>query len=294
MEKTEGVFLTPNSTQVPHLIIREWMPRLKDVEFRVLMVICDQTLGWVEDKETGRRKERDWIAHSQLIDKTGRADRSITRAVKVLSDTLGLIEVYNEQGVRLATSQARQKCGDKLFYRLRLRSPQPTLFDTPAKLADAKLADYKTNYLNKLAKAGKPANVKKIPTVQLLGDFKRLCEGIRGTKPIFVRWKDGNLIKAALKHLNEGQLQLLFAWFLKERRKMQATVGAALCREVIEAFIASSEREQGFYLKWENTRARYLPKAESVNHEEMAKKLKEMRAKFGLASAMPKSEVVHR
>lgn len=29
--------IQPNTTQIPHLIIREWMPRLKDVELRVLL-----------------------------------------------------------------------------------------------------------------------------------------------------------------------------------------------------------------------------------------------------------------
>lgn len=280
----EKITITPNSTQVPHLIIREWMPRLKDVEFRVLMVVCDQTLGWIEDKETGRRKEKDWIAHTQLVDKTGRADRSITRAVKILADQLGLIEVYDVEGKHLNTPQERQMCGDKLFYRLSLRHPQPTLFDTPAKLADAKLADDKRNYHNKLAKAGKPTEGKKLPTVQLLGDFKKLCEGIRNSKPIFVRFKDGNLVKAALKHLNQGQLQLLFAWFLHERKQMRATIGAALCKEVIEAFVKASEHEQGFYLKWEGVRARYLKNENAVNEEEMRKKLAELKAKF----AMPK------
>lgn len=126
--------IQPNSTQVPHLIIRDWMPRLKDVELRVLLVVTDQTLGWIEDKATGRRKEKDWISHYQLREKTGRADRSISRAVKALIEKYHLIEAYNEAGVPLESAQERQKEGFRIYYRLDLKCPPQTLFgDTYAK-----------------------------------------------------------------------------------------------------------------------------------------------------------------
>lgn len=127
--------LQPNTTQVPHIIIREWMPRLSDVELRVLLVVTDQTLGWLEDVATGRRKEMDWISHTQLCGKTGRGDRSITRAAKALIEKHHIIEAYDSEGELLNTAEKRRKTGGKIFYRLALRHPQATLFDTTAKMA---------------------------------------------------------------------------------------------------------------------------------------------------------------
>lgn len=136
MEKQS--LIQPNTTQVPHLIIREWMPRLKDVAFRVLMVVTDQTLGWEENKTTGMRKIEDWIAKSQLVKKTGRSDRAVTNALKVLVDKEGIVEARDEKGIILDTPAKRMACGDKIFYRLSLKQPQPSLFDTPAKSAGVK------------------------------------------------------------------------------------------------------------------------------------------------------------
>ena len=43
--------IIPNTTQIPHLIIRKWMPLLSDVELRILLVVADQTLGWIVTKQ---------------------------------------------------------------------------------------------------------------------------------------------------------------------------------------------------------------------------------------------------
>lgn len=120
--------LIPNTTQIPHLIIREWMPRLKDVELRVLLVVADQTLGWVEDRETGKRKEKDWISQYFLMKKINRSDRAVQKAIHKLVDELQIVQAYDEQGQLLDSSQKRMKCGGKIFYRLSLRAPQPMLF----------------------------------------------------------------------------------------------------------------------------------------------------------------------
>ncbi len=129
--------IIPNTTQIPHIIIREWMPRLKDVELRVLLVVTDQTLGWVEDLETGRRKEKDWISHYQLRQKTGRSDRAISVAVRTLIETHHLVEAYSERGECLDTTFKRRKLGTRIYYRLNLHHPPQGLFDTPAKNAGA-------------------------------------------------------------------------------------------------------------------------------------------------------------
>lgn len=91
----------------------------------------------------------------------------------------------------------------------------------------------------------------KLPTNALMEAFKRYCEAIRKTKAVFTRFKDGNLIKRALKHLSEFQVETLFLWFLKEKKHMQPTVGAALSKGIISDFIKASQREYGFYNKLE-------------------------------------------
>jgi hypothetical protein len=124
MEKVQ-----PNTTQIPHIIIRQWMPKLKDVELRVLLVITDQTLGWIEDYETGRRKEKDWISRSQLMKKTGRGHTKVTEAISTLVDKYEIVEALNEQEEPLDTPEKRKNCGMRIYYRLSLRPPQQTLFD---------------------------------------------------------------------------------------------------------------------------------------------------------------------
>lgn len=128
--KTEGMI--PNSTQVPHIIIREWMPRLTDVELRVLLVVTDQTLGWEADAETGRRKVEDWISNHQLAKKTGKSGFRVSLAVKSLIEEHHLIEAVDSRGKRLDTAEKRQSIGTggKIFYRLSLKSPEISLFDT--------------------------------------------------------------------------------------------------------------------------------------------------------------------
>ena len=141
--------IKPNTTQIPHVIIREWMPRLSDTELRILLVVADQTLGWIEDEKTGRRKEKDWISHFQLrtrirkrgIGKDGKpkvsGERSVSKALASLVDQLRIIEALDGQGNLLDSPQKRMKNGGKIFYRLSLRPPERSLFDTPAKSAGA-------------------------------------------------------------------------------------------------------------------------------------------------------------
>lgn len=68
----------PNTTQVPNVILDEWMPKLKDIELRVLLVVVRQTLGWLENAETGTRKEKDWI-------RTAPHEKSGTRTLRRFS-----------------------------------------------------------------------------------------------------------------------------------------------------------------------------------------------------------------
>jgi phage replication O-like protein O len=67
---------SPNSTQIPNEVIDYWMPKLYEVEFKVLMFICRKTFGW--------HKTRDRISLSQLEIGTGCSRDKICDAVKVL------------------------------------------------------------------------------------------------------------------------------------------------------------------------------------------------------------------
>jgi len=303
--------IIPNTTQIPHLIIRQWMPRLSDVELRVLLVVADQTLGWIEDPETKRRKDQDWISQYQLMTKINRSDRAIQKALKRLVDELAIIQAHDEAGNLLDSSQKRMKCGGKIFYRLSLRPPQPELFSfapekrsgvkkhfsQPPKIIRAKnFRATKETVYTKLAKAseldsnnnkngGKPVDKPKLPTNALMRSFNQYCKEIRKTKPVFVRFKDGNLIKHALKHVSTFQLEMLFIWFLREKTNMQPMIGSALCKEVIANFIETSHKQYGFYGGLEQLARRYTPKPEAEIKSEasaMADALAKLKASFGM------------
>lgn len=268
--------LIPNTTQIPHLIIRKWMPLLSDVELRILLVVADQTLGWIEDPETKRRKEKDWISQSQLMKKINRSDRAIQNSLKRLVDELRIIQAHDESGELLDSPQKRMKCGGKIFYRLSLKLPQETTLENssgveksdgapgsypqPPNILRAKnfRATKETGFTKKSYRTSKLAGNKKIiPSRYFLWKFGQLCQAIRKTKPVLVKYKDGNLLKLALEHLTEFQLELELVWFLENKKEMNPCLGAALCREVIRDFIKAGSRQYGFYGNLERIALRY-------------------------------------
>ncbi len=116
----------PPHTQVPNYILDEMLPLLSETELKVLLIVIRQTLGWIEDEETGRRKEKDWISISQFGKKTGCGRVAVGRAITKLVKS-GLVEAYNAKGDLLETPEMRQKAGMRIFYRLKTRVP--SLFD---------------------------------------------------------------------------------------------------------------------------------------------------------------------
>lgn len=123
--------MIPNSTQTPNIIIDEWMPRLGDVELRVLLIVMRQTLGWIEDEVTGRRKERDWISRGQLMAKAGRGHTAVSAAIKSLVERHQIIEALTEDGTQLDSAMKRGIHGNRIYYRLCLKKPAASLFDAP-------------------------------------------------------------------------------------------------------------------------------------------------------------------
>lgn len=294
--------IIPNTTQIPHLIIREWMPLLGDVELRVLLVVADQTLGWIEDPETGRRKEKDWISQGQLMKKINRSDRAIQNSLKRLVDELRIIQAHDETGELLDSPQKRMKCGGKIFYRLSLKrpvKPAPELFsgasegqkEPPKNLRPKNLrATKETVFTNKSYRtSGLAVNNKKetIPTRYFFWKFKQLCRAIRHANPSLIKFKDGNLIKHALKHLTKFELEIELIWFLQNKPGMQPTIGAALSSEVIRDFIKASHREYGFYGNLERTAMRYCnTRRLAVNASAMVEALRRLKESFRMKSVL--------
>ena len=119
------------STPFPNVLIDKAMPELTDTEWRLLCVVCRQTLGFASPGGRGVRRTRDWLSHGQLKARTGRASAAVSRAVDGLVRR-NLIEVRTEAGELLLTPPERRRCQGKLFFSLapRLaRTLQPDTLD---------------------------------------------------------------------------------------------------------------------------------------------------------------------
>ena len=82
--------------QVPNMVVDRYFPILTGAEITILIVIIRQTHGWV-DQRTGKRKTRDWISHSQFMQKTGLSRRVISTVVQSLVSKR-LIAVTDQYG----------------------------------------------------------------------------------------------------------------------------------------------------------------------------------------------------
>ena len=120
MSKIEQVSKAESWYPVPVRLVDEVMPRLKDTELRILLVVLRQTAGWRSDRtETGSNrhtKRRDWLSHSQLCRRTGRGSGAVSAAIASLTVS-GLIVVEDAAGMALATPEERQRCLGRLYFR---------------------------------------------------------------------------------------------------------------------------------------------------------------------------------
>lgn len=105
------------STPFPNLLIDRVMPELSDTEWRLLCVVCRQTLGFVSPDGTGNRRARDWLTHRQLKARTGRASEAVSRALDGLVRK-DLIRVTGLDGRPLPTPAERRRCQGTLFFGL--------------------------------------------------------------------------------------------------------------------------------------------------------------------------------
>ncbi len=129
------------------------MPRLRDTELRVLLVVVRQTLGWQAGPETARRKERDWLTQSQIMRRTGRASGAVARAVDALVRA-GLIEVSDRAGAPLRTPAERRRHLGRLYYRLSLAAADQASTGT-SKSEHAKAHTTKESKYKNICKAGR-------------------------------------------------------------------------------------------------------------------------------------------
>ncbi|MBW2969112.1 replication protein [Candidatus Woesearchaeota archaeon] len=107
--------MIPNTTQVPNSLFNGEMKKMKDTELRIVLIVTRKTLGWIENPETGMRKEEDWISHNQLKKLTGRTSRSLSTAIDNCIKEKW-IEARDKNGNVLDTKDKR--AGKKIFYRL--------------------------------------------------------------------------------------------------------------------------------------------------------------------------------
>ena len=117
--------MLPNTTQTPNCIFDYWMSRLKGGEFKILLCIVRNTLGWIEDPATGRRKELDNISQRELEAMAGVQRDTITKAMSTLIDELGIVQAFDEEWNSLDSPNKRREVGQlhrPLFYRISLHN----------------------------------------------------------------------------------------------------------------------------------------------------------------------------
>ncbi|MBI5707282.1 MAG: replication protein [Armatimonadetes bacterium] len=103
------------TTPVSNLLLDKIMPRLRDTEIRILLVVSRQTVGWLQ--ADGTRKKADWLSHFQLKRKTGRSSAAISKAIDVLVRAK-LIVVRDSFGVPLMSARARRQSHSRLCFSL--------------------------------------------------------------------------------------------------------------------------------------------------------------------------------
>jgi hypothetical protein len=157
---------------VPCRLIDEVMPDLKDTELRLLLVVLRQTVG--RRNPDGTPKERDWLSHSQLKARTGRASEAVSDAVAALVRR-GLIAVRSEEGRLLPDPAERQRVRGRLYYAvgsalepsLRMKTPSRAVGST----GKAKTTGDDTSlHCRRFRKSGAlPEDVSAVPTVSADG-----------------------------------------------------------------------------------------------------------------------------
>ena len=101
-------------TPVSNALFDVWLPRLKDTELRVYLVVWRATKGWTAGR--GRTKTRDWISSGQMQKRTGRSSEAVSAAIASLVSR-GLLVVEDAAGRRLLTPEERRRHLGMLYFR---------------------------------------------------------------------------------------------------------------------------------------------------------------------------------
>lgn len=104
------------SVPFPAELLDRAMPRLTDTEWRLLCVVVRQTLGW-QDKQTGGRKQKDWLTQAQLTARTGRTAKPVAQAISSLT-AKQLIQVVSDDGEALLTPAQRRRYPGRHWFQL--------------------------------------------------------------------------------------------------------------------------------------------------------------------------------
>lgn len=91
------------------------LSELKPSTVVVLLIVLRQTLGWT-DKQTGWRKEREWISQSQLALRSGLNRETVGIAVQALIGH-GLVRAETEDEEPLHDPKARRRNRGRIYYR---------------------------------------------------------------------------------------------------------------------------------------------------------------------------------
>ena len=310
--------MQPNTTQVPHHIIREWMPRLKDVELRVLLVVVDQTLGWLEDEKTKRRKEYDWISSSQLVLKTGRSRKHISASLKVLIDEYHLIEATDGKGRKLDSAEKRQGKFGQIFYRLTLHEPAITLFDEAPRASKGRTTeDSETKRRTQKGRTTKETLLQKETTTPsatperaeaprkkpesdhavVVRYFYEAVEGARGFKPV-INGKDGAHLKRVLGlGISPDTIEQAATYFLYDPsfKTFTPSLSTLLSAGILNGLLNRMKNDPDFWRKLEGyltRRNRSVKKLETREDrkafiDDLAKLKRELAAKLGKSVISP-------
>lgn len=262
-------------TQVPNLVLDQWMPRLTDVELRVLLVVIRQTLGWEEDAKTGRRKEVDWISRSQLMLKTGRSIKHISNAVKSLIEVHHIVEACDEKGRSLETAQKRShRIGNKVFYRYTWKTPELTLFD---KQISRSVGGGTKRPVTKRHATNCPPTKETLPTKEshsplqpaepsahktFIVFFHGMVQKTRGVKPI-ITGQDAKNLKRILDHgVEEDTLEQIALYFLGHAsfRTFSPSISTLCSAGIVNGLLNRMRNDQNFWKELDHLMTRYLGK----------------------------------
>jgi len=210
----------PNSTQIPNEIINDWLPKLKESELKVVIIVARQTLGWIENPITGTRKKEDWMTQKQLMKKTGLSNWAVSKATQSLVEK-DLIEARDADSNILDTPKKRQLVGrhhKRIFYRLKLKSDKEILtrlVRNSHKNACEKFSHNKTNSLDKTNSIQKKTLTSNKIISSVNGkDFNDLIALFEPVNPSFERLFPNKGQRSALERLLKKHGYKKIKWIL--------------------------------------------------------------------------------